>query len=867
MRYRRRRNTRLQRREKKKKVLRVNRSSEQKEESAKYALLPKKDNRPASVPATSISKVNTPTVHTKKLKGKPIIWYQEIIDGIAAAKKRTSVVGRKKQKDITLDARNRLLKLVKAIHTNLPVKTIQMLVKKYINGGGEVDYSLRRVLSEEMKNKIAARLYLLGLKKEADQLRKHYKSYNYISITDEAEHDATYWKTVTELAINQIQLSTGTAQQKAFNGLHQVLIFIGQKVASLYKDVDWSGNFSTFIRLSKFSTKDQYYFYKSLFLKLYTATQIVHQKQLDMAVLKLNDNGGHQNIRMLHSNIKKLQKIIQPAPLYILKTNLTRSVFSLGKKERKTHGMQPKDLAGKHLDFFDRKNKQAPSAAINFYDWDRKSAKEAKVDLATVLHRRNLQLRVLARMYKIAGVIEKKNNPKAQKISLQNRADNQQLIKTFNGNFNLHSVKDWRDFVLKKYEMLTGKRKLTKGQAFSTIITLLKQYMQAFNVGTPYNIYDKGTFKHNYLNARFPRALTGQIIQDCGVFALRIAYILSVLRKKIDLQFYFIHLPNHIGLIMLGKGIPAFVAHNNNFGRFGRVKSLTKPGANAKQYTFQEWKNCWKHNFSKGCRSKKANLTPRQNSQFLGEMATSLFMAGNVNIPFRLQKLPKMKGKTADRFWGDSTVKQSLWKTFQKRTKPLFGDKVYDKQNAAYKFHLKYLDIGKKQKEMHEVDVANLWYGNARNLWYKVFSKKFNDIVSKLLLDKNNAQLKTKYAATVLLFKRALIHQLSGIEKTMEEVRTMRSEVNQTLDHRNRSGIAANSTQISKGSRAKEFTTFKWHKTKQITTSYSGYPWLRKIVQHIEETMLNPLASGKTLKTIMKRLTPPFVNKPLNSDD
>ena len=98
-------------------------------------------------------------------------------------------------------------------------------------------------------------------------------------------------------------------------------------------------------------------------------------------------------------------------------------------------------------------------------------------------------------------------------------------------------------------------------EALIATVDLLQRYLSSFTISTPYDIDD---FGDNYLGRGIlPRALTGQLVHDCGVYALRVAYTLSRVRERLGLSFRAILLPHHIGLITSSDIGPAFIVHNN----------------------------------------------------------------------------------------------------------------------------------------------------------------------------------------------------------------------------------------------------------------------------------------------------------------
>src|SRR5262249_3972557 len=129
----------------------------------------------------------------------------------------------------------------------------------------------------------------------------------------------------------------------------------------------------------------------------------------------------------------------------------------------------------------------------------------------------------------------------------------------------LHNDDDWRKFVVAKFEL----REATEGRekALIAVMDLLEKYMRVFTSHTPYNIED---FGDNLLTKTFPRDLAGRLIHDCGVYGLRMAYILSLLRDhpKLHLRFRYVVMPVHVGLLITRDGLPTYLVNNDAIMRY-----------------------------------------------------------------------------------------------------------------------------------------------------------------------------------------------------------------------------------------------------------------------------------------------------------
>src|SRR5262249_53990599 len=181
-------------------------------------------------------------------------------------------------------------------------------------------------------------------------------------------------------------------------------------------------------------------------------------------------------------------------------------------------------------------------------------------------------------------------------------------------------------------------------EALESARSLVEGYLGTFTIHTPYDISEWGD---NYLSRTFPRALTGQLIHDCGVYALRVAYMLSLVRERLNLRFRFIRLPAHLGLIITSKEdskIPMYLLHNNVFLKLN-------------DSDLRDLQNYWLEHDEQG------NAVPRAKKfderKFIGSVAAAAFIP-RVDQPFRLEDVPKLKGKS------EKEDKAALWKFYHK---------------------------------------------------------------------------------------------------------------------------------------------------------------------------------------------------------
>ena len=259
--------------------------------------------------------------------------------------------------------------------------------------------------------------------------------------------------------------------------------------------------------------------------KLFTSMQLNYQVLLDEAIAELE---GGKGTKGLEEAKKMIEERIKPLVFFRAGDFTPEDVLD----RRDPLDLRPR--RGRYLDVFTPKAK-ARSIGFTFYDTLQKEGDEKQLALGRIWRHRHNQIELLERLYGVGKA----------------NAENATVLKQLGG-LRLHNNDDWRRFLIAKFEA-AEQRLGDKGKALSEVINLLKAYLQAFTIHTPYNIEE---FGDNYLTRSFPRALTGQLIHDCGVYALRIAYALSLIKDRLKLRFRFIRLPAHVGLVITGKGLP-----------------------------------------------------------------------------------------------------------------------------------------------------------------------------------------------------------------------------------------------------------------------------------------------------------------------
>ncbi|WP_347351799.1 DUF4157 domain-containing protein [Intrasporangium sp.] len=344
----------------------------------------------------------------------------------------------------------------------------------------------------------------------------------------------------------------------------------------------------------------------------------------------------------------------------------------------------------RQVDFFpDDKSAARREITLESYDeLDTTSGPSKQLDAERIIAIRTSQLAALRRIY---GLQTEQGRPTAE------AKENQAAAATLGaGGLHLHSDEDWRRFLRAKFEahLVTSRN---ADESLAAVIELLGAYLHSFTTHSPMNIED---FGDDLLRVQFPRALTGQLVHDCGVYALRITYMLSLLRDHpaLKLRFRWVQLPVHIGLIVTGApDISMWIVHNDQFSR-GDPQFVAE--------TRRKWEALDRQGKQKppprpGDKPKKP--TKAEDDQFVGELAANEFVEGT-DMPFVITDVPRLGGTNA------KLDKDRLWAFYRSlMTVRLFGKTTDDPSSDAYQFHLKYLEVLDKTREHYNTWLVPYW--------------------------------------------------------------------------------------------------------------------------------------------------------------
>ena len=261
----------------------------------------------------------------------------------------------------------------------------------------------------------------------------------------------------------------------------------------------------------------------------------------------------------------------------------------------------------------------------------------------------------------------------------------------------LHSDDDWRGFLLEKFRLHTAS--VSAAKAFESVVDLLRFYLKAFTTHSPMNIDD---FGDNQLTQNFPRVLTGQLVHDCGVYALRIAYMLSLVREEpsLKLQFRAVQLPVHIGLVITSDVAPigAYLIHNDNVTHYEAAE-------------IADLRAKWDVTDVKGDPRPAATHTAKTDDEFYGELAADAFVP-LTDVPYLVSQVPHLTGTAP------AADKATLWAQYQKDLKhKLFSKTTEAPDSPLYQFHLRYLNMLEKSKRHYNQFVMPFWNNIGHPAW------------------------------------------------------------------------------------------------------------------------------------------------------
>ena len=404
------------------------------------------------------------------------------------------------------------------------------------------------------------------------------------------------------------------------------------------------------------------------------------QPAMDHLIRRAETGGDMKDeLRQLFLLMNRLQSVLDRQTDTELVTRLGNLELSITASEYHPDAATP---WGKHLDSFGDKS------TVKFSPYSDKSPfsdGEREETLRGATTTRLRQIDVLAELY---GARIHRRGP-AGKMRSEKDLDRDEAqrkkMATQKGKrpVRLHSDADWARYLKRVYggflefgiqEDKPDTIGMSPEDAYRETVEFVGRYLRAFTVHSPYNLEDFGA---NYLNRKFPRALTGQIIHDCGVYALRVAYMLSLLRDDLGLTFHFVRLPFHFALVILSnKGLPALVVNNDDL-RWVPISMADKLVS--------------EHGLSKG--------------ELAGELAGRHFIPG-VKMPLLTQEL-KTRELGRSRIWSRYTA--------------LSAQSPFSAE-ASEEDRTKYLEYLGATLDAFNTEIYPVWHDELPQMWNRLLS-------------------------------------------------------------------------------------------------------------------------------------------------
>jgi len=475
--------------------------------------------------------------------------------------------------------------------------------------------------------------------------------------------------------------------------------------------------------------------------------------------------------------------------------------------------------------------KEKRSVDVSTYDPRFESADELRMPLERLYEVRQRQIEMLARLYGATQLLPASKN-KQGGLSEDAERNAEAIKKLKGGHLRLHSDDDWRAFVLQKYRDMVqptgGRAGQSPAAALKSIIELLFAYFRAFTIHARYtNVYDIGD---SYLNKDFPRALSGQLIHDCGVYALRVAYILSLVRAELKLRFRFVVLPAHIALVIDGDQVPTYVVNNDHYEEISASEWADMR---------RDWESYKETREVPDPKDPNATISrevrppsPRDETQFVGELAGSTYISGPLDMPFIVSEVPKAGGAA-------KAAQAKLWDYYQRTsTRELFGSASKNKsKESTYVFHTRYLALTEQLREMHNDALIRAWNVDAPAAWAS-FDKLLRG-------DGKRSTISTSELLGLVLSHADNYEQaVAPVVARLGAIQSQQTAISEQM--RNDPKLRLRGVRLGYGPRAAMLWNYYW-------ATYRG-----RLQAYINE-LTGQAEQQIPLKTVRDRLAPPFI--------
>lgn len=237
-------------------------------------------------------------------------------------------------------------------------------------------------------------------------------------------------------------------------------------------------------------------------------------------------------------------------------------------------------------------------------------------------------------------------------------------------------------------------------EAWDEMVLILAAFVRSQTMHTDLNLAETPI----YLDRLFPRTLHGQQLFDCGVYAVKLAYILlklapCLIRKGTDPpkpDAAFLLQPIHIGFMVKIAEFPPLFVQNDV------VKWLAPPA-----------EKLWRKEWDDGVRLDPDPAAAADKDRKFFEDVAAQHYVSELDMPIKRIALDKVSSPPK---------KAEVWAAFDalnNKAKPvrLFSEDVEKATARTFQFDLKFLEAQSKEKVWHNTKLLPLWNRDLHQLW------------------------------------------------------------------------------------------------------------------------------------------------------
>lgn len=265
-----------------------------------------------------------------------------------------------------------------------------------------------------------------------------------------------------------------------------------------------------------------------------------------------------------------------------------------------------------------------------------------------------------------------------------------------------------------------------RAAAFGELIRLLGNYLRTQTAHTEFNLDEEPM----YFDLQFPRAISGSVFHDCGVYAVRMAYILSGIAERISagagaeqkIGISFIFLPVHVGVIATIPEFGTTIVQNSQILMFTPSQA-------------QDFRTEWDRP-ANGETSDPSDATALT-AKFFEDVAAQMYLT-DVDVPLFVLPVTSASNRL---------TKSDVWKVYQKGVKQLtqmFSDSIEKRGSANFRFDLEFLKVLDFERKWNDDNVVPFWNEKCFQLWNRQDAKKTPVFTINALLA--NPSLRKLYA-------------------------------------------------------------------------------------------------------------------------